>query len=86
MTMYPTDELFAGNGSDDLYDVFVELDLTKSHPIIDRSPETLRALFEALPEDIRNLAHSWGLCDTVFRDEAFEYYRDNGLPDHASRK
>ena len=84
--MYPTDELFAGNGSDDLYDVFVELDLTKSHPIIDRSPETLRALFEALPEHIRNLAHCWGLSDTVFRDETLEYYSEHDIPDHASRK
>jgi hypothetical protein len=79
MMMYPTDELFAGNGSDDFHDVFVELDSPQT-------PEALRALFEGLPEDIRNLAHCWGLTDTVFRDEAFEYYRDNGLPDYASRK
>jgi len=79
--MYSTDELFAGNGADCLHDVFAELDSLSGREV-DRSPARLRELFESLPEAIRDIAHSWSLSDSVFRDEAFVYYRDVvGSPD-----
>ncbi len=78
--MQTTDQLFADNGWEALYDVFVELDIVQGREPVERSPERLRELFEALPESIRDVAHSWSLGDTVFRDDAYEYYRDKMPP------
>jgi len=62
--MQTTDELFADRGGvNAFHDTVVG-------PDEKLSPEDLRARFEQLPETVRNLAHSWGLSDTVFRDEA----------------
>lgn len=36
------------------------------------APDTLIEWFNKLPEEIRNIAHSWGLDDTVFRAYAAE--------------
>ena len=47
----------------------------------EKPPEELRRIFEALPENVRNIAHSWGMADTVFRDEACTWLeRNGGLP------
>lgn len=68
--MLSTDQLFAGDGWESFHDVLFELDEQE------RTPEQLRLVFEALPEVVRDIAHCWGLGDTVFRDEAFVYLRD----------
>lgn len=81
--MISTDELFADRGSDALYDVFVGLDLINGVEPQDRSPQRLRVLFECLPERIRNIAHEWGLGDTVFRDEAYCYFRERTREEYA---
>lgn len=39
------------------------------------TPETLRKVFDALPEHVRDVAHSWGMSDTPFRDDAFVFIR-----------
>lgn len=69
--MKTTDELFAGDDWGSLHDVVVEFD-GKS-----RTKEEIRAIFDKLPERMRNTAHLWGLSDTVFRDEAYVYLRVN---------
>ena len=35
--------------------------------------ETVQGCFQHLPNHIKNIAHSWGLSDTVFRDSAYEW-------------
>lgn len=34
-------------------------------------------IWEELPEDIRGLAIQWGTSDTVFRDNLYEYLKNN---------
>lgn len=52
------------------HDVFCELGFNFTD-------KQLKKLFRKLPENIRNIAHCWGMSDTVFRDESFIYFRDN---------
>jgi hypothetical protein len=68
--MITTDELFA-DLDNEFYDIVAEIDLPYSKKL---TIDHLRILFGRLPEDIRNLAHSWGMGDTVFRDDAYEYF------------
>ena len=37
--------------------------------------DKLRGLFDALPEAVRNVAHEWGLADTVFVNNARLYLK-----------
>ena len=37
------------------------------------SNDELEKLFNTLPQETQGLAVSWGLNDTVFRDEVYEY-------------
>jgi hypothetical protein len=70
--MYTTDELFADKSEwGAFHDVVYE--------VVGRSlsPEELRGVFEELPETTRNVAHSWGLSDTPFKDSAYTWLRDN---------
>lgn len=64
--MITTKELFEDNKWDGLHDVIVDT--------LDISPTKEQAIeiFNKLPEPVRNIAHQWGMSDTVFRDEAYE--------------
>lgn len=37
----------------------------------------IHVIWEELPEDIRGLAIQWGTSDTVFRDNLYEYLKNN---------
>ena len=37
--------------------------------------EMVRGCFQHLPDHIKNIAHSWGLSDTVFRGSAYDWMR-----------
>lgn len=68
--MYTTDELFEDKGEwaafhDVVYDV-INTSLT---------PKELRGVFETLPTGVRDVAHCWGLSDTVFKDEAYAWMK-----------
>jgi hypothetical protein len=65
------DTLFAGRDFMELHDVLAEIE--------DReyTKEECRAAFLRLPYNIQAIAVSWGLDDTVFRDEAYVFLRDN---------
>jgi two-component SAPR family response regulator len=39
--------------------------------------EQLKAIFEILPKHIKGIGIQWGLSDTVFRDEAYEWLEKN---------
>ena len=69
--MKTTEDLFADDGWLGLYGVVSELDRQN------RTKDEIRAIFEALPEDVKNTAHLHGLSDTEFKDEAYVYLRDN---------
>ena len=43
----------------------------------DKSTEELKTIFGMLPLDIQCSAVSWGLADTIFRDEAYEWLEKN---------
>jgi hypothetical protein len=45
------------------------------------TPELMRRYFDALPAHVQDTAIQWGIGDTEFRDSAFVYFRDNGIPD-----
>lgn len=65
-----TKELFGNrNGCNTFHDTV--LDATGES----KSTTQLKATFRSLPEEIRNIAHQWGLSDTVFRDQAHEELR-----------
>lgn len=68
--MYTTDELFSDVSE---WGGFHDVVFNVQGKSLD--PEELREVFESLPETIRNIAHSWGCSDTVFRDEASVYLR-----------
>jgi hypothetical protein len=44
---------------------------------ISHTPESLQEIFEQLPPEIQGIAFCWGLSDTVFRDFAYDYLREN---------
>lgn len=44
------------------------------------SHKELLKLFENLPENIQHTGLSWGLNDTVFLDNVYEYLEKKGLP------
>lgn len=69
--MKATEDLFADDGWESLHDVVVELDCKS------RTKEEIRAIFDKLPERVRDTAHQWGLSDTVFRDGAYVYLSKN---------
>ena len=69
--MKTTEDLFADDGWEGLHDVVVQLD-GKS-----RTKDEIRAIFNRLPERVKDTAHQWGLSDTVFRDEAYVYLSKN---------
>ena len=69
--MRTTDELFADKAEwASFHDVVFEV-TGRTH-----TPTQLRILFGALPERIRDTAHSWGLSDTCFRDDASVFMRE----------
>ena len=76
--MYTTDELFDDEGWCAFHDVVIE---TSGCSL---SPKELRIVFEALPRHIRDIAHSWSLSDTVFRDSAYTYLKEKGLPAYSN--
>jgi hypothetical protein len=39
--------------------------------------DTIRAVFDKLPETIKDQAQIWGLSDTVVRDDAYVYLKDH---------
>ena len=43
----------------------------------DLDKDILFKIYETLPESIRCTAEQWGLSDTVFRDEAYEWIKKN---------
>lgn len=73
--MFTTDELFS-KGLE--YESLIDTIMQSTGAYIE-DPVRLRQEFEALPESIRNIAHIWGLHDTVFRDEAYEHWETHGL-------
>jgi hypothetical protein len=42
---------------------------------INHTPESLQRIFERLPPEIQEIAFSWGLSDTVFRDFVYDYLK-----------
>ncbi len=40
----------------------------------------LRAAYDVLPDHIKFTALEWGLSDTEFRDSAYVWFKNNGLP------
>ncbi len=69
-----------------IYKVIYELeenDLDVLHDVcydvldIELNTEQLKAVFEILPEHIKGTGIQWGLSDTVFRDEAYEWLGKN---------
>ena len=65
-------ELFASpHGVNSFHDVLVELKAR------DYSDDELKAAFDQLPIPIQDVAFQWGLADTVFRDDAFVFFRDS---------
>jgi hypothetical protein len=40
--------------------------------------EECRVAFDRLPDNIQFLALEWGLSDTVFRDDAYVWLKNNG--------
>lgn len=46
-------------------------------PFDDSNEDLMLELFNHLPSDLQGLAVSWGLNDTVFRDDLFEYLLEN---------
>ncbi len=66
--MYSAEELFSSVSEwGGFHDVVVELTGESL------GPKQLRVLFDSLPEQTRNIAHCWGMSDTVFRDEAYVF-------------
>lgn len=64
--MMTTEELFAAKSEwASFHDAMFEVDQKA------RTPEELRVIFDSLPVSVRDIAHCWGLSDTVFRDEAY---------------
>jgi hypothetical protein len=41
--------------------------------------EELKKYFDMLPENIKSIAIEWTTSDTVFRDMAYEYLKEEGL-------
>lgn len=66
--MYSLDELFDGDEWLSFSDVTSEIDGKT------RTCAELKDLFLNLPVNIRDEAHQFGLSDTVFRDNAYEYF------------
>ena len=58
--------LFREFSWEDFSDVLVEADL-------EDTKENAHKYFSSLPERIQQIAVDYGLCDTVFRDEALSY-------------
>lgn len=70
--MRTADELFSDKSEwASFHDVIIEVTGESLEP------DGLRKVFNTLPEHIRNTAHSWGLSDTVFRDDASVFLREN---------
>lgn len=66
--MRSLDELFDGDEWLSFSDVTFEIDGKT------RTCAELKDLFTSLPVNIRDEAHLFGLSDTVFRDNAYEYF------------
>ncbi len=47
----------------------------------DFTDDELREVFDSLPDDIQETAQEWGLVDTVFRDDAYEYLQGIQIKD-----
>ena len=78
--MKTTEDLFGDDGDwGSLHDVLIELHGKR------RTKDEVKAMFLLLPEHVRDEAHTWGLSDTVFGDDAYVYFRDKA-PHHLSRK
>lgn len=69
--MKTTEDLFADDDWEGLHDVVAQLD---NKP---RTKEEIQAIFDKLPERVKDTAHQWGLSDTVFGDEAYVYLSKN---------
>ena len=67
------DTIFAGRDFMELHDVLADL----GGEYREYTKEECRAAFLRLPYHTQTIAVSWGLEDTVFRDEAYVYLRDN---------
>jgi len=59
----------------DLYYMFHDVVLDAIGKDLDK--DILLKIYETLPESIRCTAEQWGLSDTVFRDEAYEWIENN---------
>lgn len=67
-----TDELFAHQFQRERWhDVLVDIEEIADE--VELTDEYLRKAFDALPPRIQDMAHMWGLSDTLFRDDASEY-------------
>ncbi len=44
---------------------------------LDLNQDQLKVIFELLPETIRLAGFQWGLSDTVFKEDAFEWLQKN---------
>lgn len=75
--MIAIDELFSGDEWRSFHDVLSELDAVASRATPGYSRAQCRKAFEILPTHIRDIAHAWGMGDTVFRDDAYVWLRDN---------
>lgn len=66
--MYTIDELFSDKHEDGVFsDVLYEIDK------IEYDSEALRKIFLSLPKEIQDVAYCWGLSDTVFCDDVYDY-------------
>lgn len=61
---------FESGDFNSMHDVF--LDLT-GHSFTDSELETL---FNVLPQHIKGIAYSWGMSDSVFRDEVYVHFEN----------
>ena len=70
--MFSIDQLFNDEYQwGQFHDVVSEVKLGKY------TPEALRLIFDQLPESINDLAQMWGISDTVVRDDAYVFLRQN---------
>ncbi len=70
--MITTDELFLSpHEVNSFHDAVFEA--TNIH----YTDEELKELFFSLPDNLMDMAHCWGLSDTVFRDEVYIWITTN---------
>lgn len=39
--------------------------------------EDLKGVFDLLPDDLKDEAYEWGMSDTLWRDNFYDWYKEN---------